>query len=95
MVLPKYCSYRSQRTNCIYPPNYVLSVQDNNDDEYMIGAVCDLHKDAMKFRIETLQQASAIPQGKIRFDPIVILGTDCIKGMDQEYEDIRLDGSTL
>ena len=61
----------------------------------MIGAVCDLHKDAMKFRIETLQQASAIPQGKIRFDPIVILGTDCIKGMDQEYEDIRLDGGTI
>jgi hypothetical protein len=87
--LPKCCSFRSQHTDCGLPPNYILSVQDNNNDEYMIGAVCDLHKDAIKLRIQDLQSSSKIPKGKIKFNPVVILGTNCIKGLDEGYDDIR------
>lgn len=95
MSLPKYCSFRSQQTNCLYPPRYFLSVQDNNNDEYMVGAVCDIHKEAMKFRIKALQEASKIPQGKVNFNPVVILGTDCIRGMDQQSREIQFDKNTL
>lgn len=61
----------------------------------MVGAVCDLHKEAMKFRIKSLQEASKIPQGKVNFNPVVILGTDCIKGLDQQSGDIYFDKNTL
>lgn len=86
MTLPRSCSFRSQQTNCNLPPNYILSLEDNDNNEYMIGAVCDTHKEAVKARIQALQANSKIPSGKIKFNPVVILGTNCLKIPHEEYE---------
>lgn len=55
----------------------------------MIGAVCELHKTAIKTRIQALQASSRIPGGKIKFDPVIILGTNCLKIPEVEYDDLR------
>lgn len=89
MALPKSCSFRSNRVNCALPPSYILSLQDNDNNEYMIGAVCDSHKNAIKTRIQALQASSRIPSGKIKFDPVIILGTNCLKIPEGEYDNFR------
>ena len=71
------------------PPSYIISLQDIDNNEYMIGAVCDLHQNAIKARIQALQASSGIPQGKIKFDPVIILGTSCLKIPEEEYDNFR------
>jgi len=93
LALPKSCSFRFNQGNCAVPPSYILSLQDNDNNEYMIGAVCESHKDALKTRIEALQASSKMPKGKIKFEPVVILGTNCLKIPDEEYENFRQDNS--
>jgi hypothetical protein len=84
VTLPKSCSFRSQQTDCNLPPSYILSLVDSDNNEYMIGAVCDVHKEAIKARIQALQSSSKMPNGKIKFNPVVILGTNCLKIPDEE-----------
>ncbi|HEY7571329.1 MAG TPA: hypothetical protein VH796_08170 [Nitrososphaeraceae archaeon] len=71
------------------PPSYIISLQDIDNNEYMIGAVCDLHQNAIKARIQALQASSGIPQGKIIFDPVIMLGTNCLKIPEEEYDNFR------
>lgn len=89
MNLPKSCSFRSKQFNCLLPPSYILSLLDNDNNEYMVGAVCDLHKQAIKAKIQILQASSKIPNGRIKFNPVVILGTNCLKLPDEQDGNFR------
>jgi hypothetical protein len=60
----------------------------------MIGAVCDAHHNVVKTKIQTLQASSGIPQGKIKFDPVIMLGTNCLKIPEEEYDAFDEIGSS-
>ena len=60
------------------PPEFVISVK-SNDEEYMVGVTCDIHKAAFAEKLESLQKEGKIPQGTINFTGLKPVGTSCIK----------------
>ncbi len=78
-MFPDKCSVTENDMQCVNPPEFVISVQVDND-EYMVGVTCSRHKQAVYGKIEILQKEEKIPKGKINFSPLKPVGTDCIKG---------------
>ncbi len=78
-MFPDKCSVTENGRQCVNPPEFVISVQVDND-EYMVGVTCSRHKQAVYGKIEILQKEEKIPKGKINFSPLKPVGTDCIKG---------------
>jgi len=79
LLLPERCSVRENKKSCVNPPEFVISVKIEKD-EYMVGVTCSNHKNAVSKKIEILQKEGKVPLGKISFDPLKPVGTDCIKG---------------
>ncbi|MGI9010070.1 MAG: hypothetical protein ACR2F1_02645 [Nitrososphaeraceae archaeon] len=86
MTLPKKCSFSNQDTQCDIPPSYLLSVIENG--EYLIGVSCMEHLEPIKHKIKKLQQNKTIPNGKLKVENIKMLSTNCIKGSQEDYEDV-------
>lgn len=61
---------------------------EDGDQEYMIGVVCNSHKSTMRGLLKTLQSSASVPSGRIKFDPIRLVGTNCISGTDDDFLDI-------
>lgn len=78
-MFPDKCSVTENGRQCVNPPEFVISVQVDND-EYMVGVTCSRHKQAVYGKIEILQKEEKVPKGKINFSPLKPVGTDCIKG---------------
>lgn len=78
-MLPERCSVKENEKSCVNPPEFVISVQVGKD-EYMVGVTCSKHKTAVSKKIGILQQEGKIPKGKISFDVLKSVGTDCVKG---------------
>jgi hypothetical protein len=78
MLLPKQCSFKANFQHCKLPPSEVISILTKNG-EYMIGVICDTHKNEIRKRIKTLQTRGLIPQGKINFQDITMVATSCMK----------------
>lgn len=45
----------------------------------MVGVICSEHKSIVSGRIEQRQENGAIPKGKIRFQDIKMVTTNCMK----------------
>jgi hypothetical protein len=78
LLLPKQCSFRAENKPCNYPPSEVISVLTESG-EYMVGVICPEHKSLVRGRIEQRQAKGEIPDGKIRFQDIKMVTTNCIK----------------
>ena len=78
-LLPDRCSVKQKGRTCVNPPEFVISVATDTD-EYMIGVTCEHHKNTLSERLAILQKEGKIPRGKINFDQLKAVGTDCIKG---------------
>jgi hypothetical protein len=78
MLLPDRCSVKENGRDCVNPPEFVISVVEN-DDEFMVGVTCQKHKDNVSGKILGLQNENKIPKGKIRFSGLKSVGTDCIR----------------
>ena len=78
LLLPKQCSFRTENMSCNYPPSEVISVITEGG-EYMVGVVCSQHKSWIGERIEQHQTIGQIPGGKIRFQDIKMVTTNCMK----------------
>ena len=78
-MFPDRCSVREKEKSCVNPPEFVISVKVEKD-EYMVGVTCNSHKNAVSKKIEMLQKEGKVPQGKINFEPLKAVGTDCVKG---------------
>lgn len=63
---------------CVNPPEFVISVV-TGQDEYMIGVICENHKNFVSGKLETLQKEGKLPQGTIKFEKLKAVGTDCIR----------------
>jgi len=78
LLLPNRCSVKEYGKDCVNPPEYVISVQEK-EDEYMIGVTCQKHKEGVSIKIKKLQENKRVPKGKIKFNLLKSVGTDCIR----------------
>jgi hypothetical protein len=74
---------------CRLPPTQVVSVQAR-DGEYMVAVVCDDHMVGLESRLRVLQKQGRVPEGRIRFQPVLPVVTDCVTGMEEDYVEIEL-----
>lgn len=91
MILPEHCSTKVDGQECQLAPSYVVSVKSNEgDDEYMLAVVCEEHKNGIEARLLVMQKENRVPQGKIHFQPVKAVVTDCVMGMNEDYIDLEL-----
>ena len=77
-MLPVHCSVKEKGKDCVNPPEFVISVTDN-EDEFMVGVTCQKHKDKVSEKLTILQNENKIPNGKIKFSGLKSVGTDCVR----------------
>jgi hypothetical protein len=77
-MFPDRCSVKEKGKDCVNPPEYVISVEENTE-EYMVGVTCHKHKDRVSEKLVILQREDKIPKGKIKFSGLKAVGTDCVR----------------
>jgi hypothetical protein len=50
----------------------------------MIGVTCENHKNVVLTKAEALQKEGKLPKGKINFEKLKAVGTDCIRSSPDE-----------
>ena len=78
-MLPDRCSVKESGRDCVNPPEFVIEIV-HNSDSYMVGLTCEKHKHVVSVKITELQKIGKIPNGKLEFQKLKAVGTDCVKG---------------
>ena len=60
------------------------------EGEYMLAVVCEEHRSLLEDRLLEMQKANKIPQGRINFQPVRMVTTDCVSGINDDYVDLEL-----
>lgn len=89
VLLPETCSVKVGGVECQLPPTYVVSIQSEHG-EYMVAVVCDDHRDGLENRLAAMQSTGRVPAGRIHFQPVKMVTTDCVAGMEEDYVEIEL-----
>ena len=89
MLLPNSCSLKVNGNYCQIRPSHIVSITAEQG-EYMIGVVCDDHRQEIQERLKGLQALEEIPMGNIRLQRIKMVMTDCIKGGDDDFTETKL-----
>ena len=55
----------------------------------MVGITCEKHKGTVSSKIAELQMNDKVPQGKLQFEKLKSVGTDCVRTDVDEF--IQLD----
>ncbi len=76
-MIPPNCSIIIEGRQCGLTSTCVISVA-TDDEEYMIGTLCDDHFVDFKSQIKYMQEIGKLPKGNVRFQMIKPVGTDCI-----------------
>ena len=87
-MLPDQCSVMEDGKQCVNPPEFIVSIVSEKD-EYMVGVTCQKHKQIVSGKIGVLQNEGKMHSGKISFEPVKAVGTDCIHGDANEF--IQID----
>lgn len=90
MLLPAHCSVKVDGEECQLAPEYVVSVKSSEGEEYMLAVVCKDHKNGIEARLVAMQKENKIPQGRIHFQPVRAVVTDCVTGMNEDYIELEL-----
>jgi hypothetical protein len=69
------------------PSSYIVSIASLKE-EYMIGVVCNDHRDILEERIRVMQLEGNFPMGTIKILPTTIISTNCIKGTDEDRMEV-------
>ena len=72
------------------PPEFIIEINDDSNQKFMIGLACSDHKQILEEKFRFLQMKKQIPDGKIEFKSIKPIHTNCIKGNQDDVEDIQL-----
>lgn len=88
VLLPEHCSLRINGDICLLPPSYILSI-NSQSEEYMIAVVCNNHMKEVENRLQVMQLEGSIPQGNIKFQPLMMVTTNCVKDIDEDYIEIE------
>src|SRR5262245_59941227 len=89
MLLPETCSIKVDGQGCKLAPSFVVSVA-TVEGEYMLAVVCDDHRDILGNRLEMMQTEGKVPPGKIIFESVKTVVTDCVVGMNEDFVDVEL-----
>lgn len=89
MHLPEHCSIRVGGEGCQLAPAYAVSVVAE-DGEYMLAVVCEEHRDMLEARLGKMQYKGKVRKGRIKFDSVKTVVTDCVVGMNDDYVDLEL-----
>jgi hypothetical protein len=89
MLLPEKCSIRVDGVPCKLAPSFVVSIA-SEQGEYMLAVVCDEHREVLAGKLASMQNQEKIPAGKVRFESVKTVTTDCVVGMNDDYVDIEL-----
>jgi hypothetical protein len=89
VLLPETCSIKIEGHPCQLPPSHVVSVVSEKG-EYMLAVVCQEHREVVDRKLATMQVEGKIPAGKIKFDSVKTVVTDCVMGLNEDYVDIEL-----
>jgi hypothetical protein len=76
-MVPERCSIMANGKLCTLPPSRIVSILSEKE-EYMIGLVCNDHVLLMKTKALSMQKSGEIIKGKIRFQKIKPVMTDCV-----------------
>lgn len=76
-MVPERCSIMTKGRICTMPPSHIVSILSETE-EYMIGLVCRDHILLMKSKTLSMQKSGKIDNGKIRFQKIKPVMTDCV-----------------
>jgi hypothetical protein len=76
-MVPERCSIMTKGRICTLPPSHIVSILSENE-EYMIGLVCSDHILLMKSKTISMQKSGKIDNGRIKFQKIKPVMTDCL-----------------
>lgn len=76
-MIPERCSISIKGRACTIPPSRIVSII-SGDEEYMIGLVCSDHVLLMKTKALSMQNSGKLGMGKIKFQKIKPVMTDCV-----------------
>ena len=72
------------------PPEFIIEIIDDTNEKFMVGLACSDHKQILEEKFRFLQMRKQIRDGKIEFKSIKPIHTNCIKGNQDDIEDIQL-----
>ena len=75
-MIPPKCSIIIEGRQCGLTSSCVISVVMDNE-EYMIGTLCDEHFVDFKKQVKYMQEIEKLPKGNVRFQVIKPVETDC------------------
>jgi len=76
-MIPPKCSIIIEGRQCGLSSSRVISVAADGE-EYMIGTLCDDHVVDFRKQIKYMQEGGKVPKGKVRFQAISAVVTDCV-----------------
>ena len=77
-MLPDRCSIKHSGKDCVNPPEFVIEIVHENDS-FMVGITCNKPKNIISEKIIELQSKGKIPKGKLQFETLKSVGTDCVR----------------
>ena len=91
-MIPEHCSFVSKGIKCSLPPEFIIEVEDEIDSnsKFMIGVSCADHRILLEKKFLLLQEKNSIPSGRITLTNIRVIHTDCIKGNQEDEEEVRI-----
>lgn len=72
------------------PPEFIIEINDDKNNNYMIGLTCSDHKVDLEKKFYLLQKNNTTPAGKIVFTKIKVVHTDCVKGTIEDQDEISI-----
>ena len=87
--MPERCCAKVDGQECKLAPSHVVSVK-SPEGEYMLAVVCDDHKSGLEGRLIAMQKENKIPQGRIHFQTVKAVVTDCVMGINDDYIELEL-----
>jgi hypothetical protein len=84
-MLPDRCSIKDKNGDCPNPPSFVVSIS-HDSGEYMVGLVCEEHRETMENRLIKMRKDSDLLNGTIKFDPLKPVVTDCVTNYPEKWE---------
>jgi hypothetical protein len=85
-MLPDRCSIKDDKNgDCPNPPSFVVSIS-HDSGEYMVGLVCEEHRETMENRLMKMWKGSDLLNGTFKFDPLKTVVTDCVTNYPKKWE---------
>jgi hypothetical protein len=81
-MAPERCSIMIDGKVCSLPPSRIVSILLEKE-EYMVGLVCNEHIMLIKRKALSMQNSGKINRGKIRFQKVKPVMTDCILNLKE------------